>query len=577
MHPTRGFVWLVFVTGLVTASGCGGDRGGENASSAGTANGTETARLIQLDRAEQQREAQAAADQLLWLLLDQSGLVEALGKPGAEQLRTEFNSMFGQIRSEEVLERLRNPTGPASADGVSNGITSAVPTYQRTETTQRLIALLLPATAWAGDGDSGGGGLPPSSTAAVFGMAELSTFAMTSYMGHFDNLAAQSASTKLGDLSLKLERGRTQLEIEHAKTVDGAELKSRNVMDVQVCPAADGTFKGNARIDVSMAKGDIGGRAEIDVQVVGTVDDDARLVTVEHEYRIQMSDHGAGMAWFADASSKFTVEHGSTNPRLTSESGKINRVSSKIPPEMVSAYHEIGVKLGIMIAGRMTDLAKKAWESGKCVSLEPKTQPASTGGLVPSSKVSILAPPRSLLDGTPTRGSVTARLAGATSVAPADTKTPADATFTYVAPPELEQKATVALEARSRRGVGRAEVVFDTSRQRLEPISEWGDFKLRGVICDTGKPFKFDAVADGNEVTLAFTPVDANSGTIRFSGNVEGAVIVGTGTYKLDRDRNGGSLTMNTSGTGTIGPITVPSFVATEAIALGPSNQSCGN
>jgi hypothetical protein len=290
-----------------------------------------------------------------------------------------------------------------------------------------------------------------------------------------------------------------------------------------------------------------------------------------------MSDHGAGMAWFADASSKFTVEHGSTNPRVTSESGKINRVSSKIPPEMVTAYHQIGVKFGVWIAGTMTDLAKKAWESGKCVSLDPKTEPASTAGLAPSSKVSILAPPRSLLDGTSTRGSVTARLAGATSVAPADTKTPADATFTYVAPPELEQKATVALEARSRRGVGRAEVVFDTSRQRLEPVSDWGDFKLRGVICDTGKPFKFDAIADGNEVTLAFTPVDANSGTIRFNGNVEGAVIVGTGTYKLDREGNGGRLMMNTTGTGTIGPITVPSFVATEAIALGPSNQSCGN
>ena len=76
-------------------------------------------------------------------------------------------------------------------------------------------------------------------------------------------------------------------------------------------------------------------------------------------------------------------------------------------------------------------------------------------------------------------------------------------------------------------------MVFDTSRQRLEPISDWGDFKLRGVICDTGKPFKLDAVADGNEVTLAFTPVDATSGTIRFNGNVEGALIVGTGTYKL--------------------------------------------
>ena len=572
MRPTRGFVWLLFITGLVTAAGCGGNREGEGASDARAASTTETARLIQLDRAEQQREAQAAADELVWLLLDQSGLVEALGKPGAEQLRTEFSSMFGQIRPEEVLERLRNPTGPGTADGVSNGRTSAVPAHQRTESTQRLLALLLPVAAWAEDGNSGGG-LLPSGFATVLGMAELFTVA---YMWYSDNHAGRSTSAKLGDLSLQLERGRLQVEIEHATTVDGADLKARNVMDVQVCPAADGTFKASARIDVSIAKGDMGGRAEIDMQVVGTVDDDARLATAEHEYRVQMSDHLAGMAWFADTSSKATVVHGPTTARVTSESGKINRVSSKIPPEMVTAYHKIGVKLGVWIAGTMTDLAQKAWESGKCVSLEPKTEPASTGGLAPSSKVSILAPPRSLLDGTPTRGSVTARLAGATSVAPADTKTPADATFTYVAPPELEQKATVALEARSRRGVGRAEVVFDTSRLRLEPVSDWGDFKLRGVICDTGKPFKFDAVADGNEVTLAFTPVDATSGTIRFNGNVEGALIVGTGTYKLDREKNGGRLTMNTSGTGTIGPITVPSFVATEAITLGPSNRSCG-
>jgi len=569
--------WLAFTAALVTATGCGGAKDGGTSSDAGAAQDSAMARLIKLDRAEQQREAQAAADQLLWLLLDQGGLVEALGKPGAEQLRTEFNAMFRPIPTEDLLDRLRSTTGPGDPGVAEPEKSTAVRESQRPEPIQRLLALLLPAAAWAQGGDSGGGGLLPSSSAAVFGIVELFLVAIMSYSGHFDNLAAKPAGLKLGDFTLQMDRGRTRVETEHATTVDGAELTARNVMDVQVCPAADGTFKGSARIDVSMAKGGMGGRAAIDIQILGTVDDDARLATVEHEYRVQMSDHGGGKAWFADASTTATVVHGPTTVRVPRESGRINRVSSKIPPEMVTAYHQIGVKLGVFIVGVMTELAKQAWETGKCVSLGYTIQPAATAGLAPASEVSILAAPRSLLDSTPTRGSVTARLTGATSAAPADTKTPADATFAYVAAPEIGQKATVTMEARSRRGIGRAEVAFDTNRQRLEPVSNWGDFKLQGVICATGRPFELDAVADGNKVTLTFTPVDATSGSIRFGGNVEGAVIAGTGSYTLERVGTGGQLKMNTTGTGTIAGMTMPSFVATETIALGPSNQACGD
>ena len=97
------------------------------------------------------------------------------------------------------------------------------------------------------------------------------------------------------------------------------------------------------------------------------------------------------------------------------------------------------------------------------MALEPTTDPAKRTGLQPSTSVAISAAPRSKIDGGPVGGAVTATLSGEGAVTPSGTKVPADASFTYTAASTAGKAGKVALEARSRRGVAKAELNFDTA------------------------------------------------------------------------------------------------------------------
>lgn len=103
--------------------------------------------------------------------------------------------------------------------------------------------------------------------------------------------------------------------------------------------------------------------------------------------------------------------------------------------------------------------------------LEPTTDPAKRKGLEPSDAVSITAAPRSKVDGGPVGGTVTATLNGDSSVDPAGSKVKADARFAYVAPAEKDKSASVSLEARSKRGVAKAELAFDTKETTTPPAA----------------------------------------------------------------------------------------------------------
>jgi len=104
----------------------------------------------------------------------------------------------------------------------------------------------------------------------------------------------------------------------------------------------------------------------------------------------------------------------------------------------------------------LEDAAPERLESGRCVRLDV-TPSAGPKDLEPSQEVSLLAAPRSKIDGAAAGGSVTAVLtAGGATVAPSATKVPADATFTYTAPERDRQVRDPLLEARSKRGVAKA-------------------------------------------------------------------------------------------------------------------------
>ncbi|MCX6431260.1 MAG: hypothetical protein NTX29_00225 [Actinobacteria bacterium] len=217
----------------------------------------------------------------------------------------------------------------------------------------------------------------------------------------------------------------------------------------------------------------------------------------------------------------------------------MNRTGGKVTDAFVAEQGKWGQLMAAATMGKAVEAAKKGWESGRCVALEPTTSPSKRTGLKPSAALTITAAPRSKIDGSPVGGSVTATLSGGSSVDPAGSKVPADATFAYVAPGEKDKSATVSLEARSKRGVAKAEVAFDTKAggYALEgsiPTAPGGT-RITGKTCDVTKPFT--AESSGDMVgTITFTPTSDVAGTLTFTGRVGNAPlkITGKGKYTVN-------------------------------------------
>ena len=189
-----------------------------------------------------------------------------------------------------------------------------------------------------------------------------------------------------------------------------------------------------------------------------------------------------------------------------------------------------------LLAYRLVRAAEERWKSGRCVKLEPTVSDGPTG-LRPGASVTITAAPRSVIDGGPAGGTVTATAdpRERPGSSPSGTKVKADATFTYTAPPEAQQTGDVSLEARSRRGVAKASLHFDTYPLSFVAEGGGGDFKGIGVICDLREPFTIS----GSGLTLSFTPSSETGGSYTLSGKAAGATWSGGGTYKVKLNAHG--------------------------------------
>jgi hypothetical protein len=167
---------------------------------------------------------------------------------------------------------------------------------------------------------------------------------------------------------------------------------------------------------------------------------------------------------------------------------------------------------------------------------------------------------------------VRASLSGDSSLDPAETKVRADARFTYVAPDERKKSAKVTLEARSKRGVGKAELAFDTNDDAAYS-AEGGadDFRGTGNICDLAAPFTI--AGSGN--TVRFTPRDSGGGTYDYSGTMSGFAVFGKGTYTV-KYTDGVAVGITATGSGSVKtPMGVVSANGTEQYRLKPL-QDCG-
>lgn len=379
---------------------------------------------------------------------------------------------------------------------------------------------------------------------------------------------ADGSTTATGD------RARVSFSSSHVKELQGVRLQLANTAQLAPCPAPDGSFEASARIDARLTAGGAGGRAEVDVKVRGTIDDDARIVAVDSEIRVQMADFVEGQSGaFLDLtagyrSSSFGAS-GAVPASVVGTGATINRSAGRfLTADLATAYVKSGALFGQMVALELTQAARSGWESGRCVDLNPSTSPAGRRGLTPSTAVTITADPRSRIDGAATGGTVVATLTeGQQSVDPAGAKVPAPASFTYLAPAAVRKAADVGLEARSRRGVAKASLHFDTYPAGYRASGGGNGLVVTGQVELVTEPFELDGTFPGGSATFTYTPTSDAAGTVSYRGGGSGAIVTGQGTYTLAGEPGGPlTLTQTTSGCADIGGCRTQ----TEVITLTP-------
>ncbi len=381
----------------------------------------------------------------------------------------------------------------------------------------------------------------PNIGESLFGMMMTAGLGAEAIVSVSNDLPAGTTETaELGPgMKVKASTAKAALDVDVSNTSkEGVTTKLKMHLEVAPCPGPDGRFTAKASADMSATAGSVGGTGSLEVSVDGQLDDDARLASTNIDFRMQMADFAGGKGSFGDVSGGYT---GDTFNGLT-----FNRTGGDVDEKYLTQVGVSGIMFALVISHFLTDAAQKAWESGRCVRIDASASPGPKG-LDPGSNSTVSAAPRSKIDGAPTGGTVTATLsAGGANVEPSSTPLPADAEFTYLAPDERNKSGTVSLEARSRRGVGKAAIDLDTSQPSYAATYSGGGIGITGTVDDLGQPFTTDGKFTAGTAMFEHIPADDRSGSIVVTGGGPGAVLTGSGTYTIV-DNGDGTLTMNES------------------------------
>jgi hypothetical protein len=344
-----------------------------------------------------------------------------------------------------------------------------------------------------------------------------------------------------GEIIFEGDLTKSSVGLEGEFTTDGITGKLKTVITVAPCPDPKGEFTSTTTMTASIVSGrGTGSNLMIEMKIKGQVDDDAQLVSYDIDTRTESAQFANGKGVYADQSVGWTT----TGDIAGNYRAKVNRTGGAVTEEFVTDQGKWSLFTAVMMKDKAVEAAKRGWQSGRCVTLEPTTEPSKRKGLKPSDAVSITAAPRSKVDGGPVGGTVTATLNGDSSVDPAGSKVKADAKFAYVAPTDKDKSATVSLEARSKRGVAKAEVAFDTKKASYTASGKQGSLTFSGTVSDLSQPFTI-AAAGGAQGTFSYVPADetGRSGAMSYVGNVGGLKMTDSGTYTITGD-DGGVLTL---------------------------------
>ena len=332
------------------------------------------------------------------------------------------------------------------------------------------------------------------------------------------------------------------------------QVKMKIHMDA--CPDTEGKVTVNLDVDSAMSvsgKPGTGGHVHTQFSYERYLDDDAHLISGNDGGASNMRIQIGGAENFQHQQVEITTGHERSGKEIFihhDESGlsifhpeEVKRIQ-----EMIGAAELLNTLVAEVMLRGMGSSTGSPWEGGRCVRLDVTSDPGKRKGIRPNTAFDIDAKPRTKADGAPTRGTVTATLSGDSALQPASGKVPADAKYQYAGPDKKDQTASIKFEARSKRGVGKATLAFDTKKGGYRIVGGQNDFKADAIICSIDGTFN---IPSGVGIVMHMSPSGEQGGSWTQTGNAAGVIWSGGGNYTLTLDA-GGNGTLKATGTSII-------------------------
>jgi hypothetical protein len=335
------------------------------------------------------------------------------------------------------------------------------------------------------------------------------------------------------------ENGYTSTTTVEGNLPEGLKGKVTTKVKSVACPDAQGKVEVEFESTSDLSAGDGSAQTKVSSKLVKHLDDDANLIDEDMDSDVHV-EQTTGAGSHVDVTDTLSTSRGEVGSKVNGR----NRSASDEDVQLAQGL----AKMGRYAAWQALNAAKKAWESGKCVKLEVRSDPAKRTGAKPNTAYTLFAEPRAKSDGAPTGGTVKATLSGEHMLNPRDKKVPADAKFDYQNPERKDQSAAIDFEARSKRGVGKASLDFDTRKSGYRFVGGSGD-PVDQVVCDIDHSFVLNGKLFGVELS------GGKSGSYKFvrTPNIPGLSWKAQGSYDIvfpnGEDKPG---TMTAHGDGTI-------------------------
>ena len=449
---------------------------------------------------------------------------QAPGKPAADSPIAAANAEFARLQAQgtdatareitkleyALTRRLMKAGGLDAALGgeakADSALTALFVDYERKAHALQteLPKAFAPANEGGGGGMGGAEGWGGAAASSVLGGSQAETAARAWENGVDRGETTGHAEANIGGDHVSVDwtgDSATMTSEVEGNIPGGLKGKVKTTVSLKTCPDAEGKVVAEFESNSSVAAGGASADSRVKSKVTAFVDDDANLIDDKLDSQSSAQQSTSGGA-HVDANDDLSTVTGAAGGKTNAMSGGATEADGKMAQGMAS--------MGRYAARQAILAAQKAWQSGKCVKLEVRSDPAKRKGAKPNTAYTLFAEPRAISDGQPTGGTVKATLNGGNRLNPTG-KVKADAKFDYANPEQKEQSATIDFEARSKRGVGKATLEFDTKKGGYRIALDNGESI---TTCDITKPFSGKIGA--GMITLNFTPSGDKGGSMAF-------------------------------------------------------------